>query len=138
MEALVTALLVWLSIHGHWDVPKERPDIVVEDQKIIQNMSGWGKGVRATALYEKEANRIWLSDDVDLSTVEGKTTLVHELVHWLQDVDPQRFYECEKAKELPAYGLSHKYSRMQGIEPDYNALFIYTQSRCPPPFVPSK
>ena len=132
------ALIAWMSANTSFDPPADTPlpSVVIEEHRVLQHMVA-NKRLNAGALYEPEANRIWLSTETDLNTVQGKSTLLHELIHWAQEFAPSgRFYECEGIKEFEAHKIQEQYQKAHGIESTVPWMKVYVFYRCPPPFAP--
>ena len=65
----------------------------------------------AEAFYDIKTKTIYLHDQTDLSTLEGKSTILHEYVHFLQfayGLD-QSVFVCMNELEKDAYELEIKY-----------------------------
>ena len=138
MKELMLALVAWMSTNTPFDPPADAPlpSVAVEEQRVLEYMAEV-PGMGIMALYEREANRIWLSSEVDLTTVRGKSTMLHELIHWAQEYAPSgRFYECDGLKEFEAHAIQEEYQEAHGIESTIPWMKVYTFYRCPPPFAP--
>ncbi len=72
-------------------------------------------GARPLALYAKGEKVLYLSHEIDLSTLLGRSILVHELVHHLQRENDVHF-ECAEAAEAQAYQLQGQWLHEHGIK----------------------
>jgi hypothetical protein len=83
------------------------------------------------ALYHPDSNVIYVRRGVDLTTISGKGTLVHELVHFLQyQRGAERQVACVNALEKDAYRAQAAYMRQKGKEPEVDGFTILARSMC--------
>ncbi len=79
---------------------------------------------RVSAFYDQEANQIFLADP---NSIEGPT-LIHELVHFLQNINSKNdtFADHRMWLEAEAYDLQSAWQTEQGVDlarkPDYGFL----------------
>jgi hypothetical protein len=79
---------------------------------------------RVSAFYDQEANQIFLADP---NSIEGPT-LIHELVHFLQNINSKNdtFADHRMCLEAEAYDLQSAWQTEQGVDlarkPDYGFL----------------
>lgn len=79
-------------------------------------------------LYHKDTKEIWFPDGVD--PYEDKPTLVHELVHWMQDISGT-LKDCAGANEREAYELHWQWVQETGYdaeEPNWLYVFMLAMS----------
>lgn len=140
-EALVTGLLLWIANNSAFDMPPDRPEIHLEYPKFVDNMLGYGhtNSLTGLAFYDDHSNRIYVSDKVNINTTEGRSVIVHDLVHWLQDNHPAYEYDCKNEQELRAYYIQDEYVKTHGGDPNFvNWTWVIGTFRCETvPRVPS-
>jgi hypothetical protein len=74
-------------------------------------------------LYDPAAVTVYLRDDWDAANLRSRATLLHELVHHVQDFNnvPER---CRAEREQLAYELTLEWLRQQGAPDPYAVLDI--------------
>lgn len=84
---------------------------------------GWYVSPNTPGTIKSEVPTIWLREDVDPDTVYGKSVIVHEIVHYMQDavgaVEPDM--GCERKAEVESQALN-----VQGRFLEANGDFQYT------------
>jgi hypothetical protein len=83
------------------------------------------------AIYHPDTRTVYVRHGVDLTSTYGKSTLLHELVHFLQyqnGVD--RKVACVNALEKDAYRAQAAYLRQKGMEPPVDGFTIIGRSMC--------
>ncbi len=108
-SALLASLLSWAALLVHQPVPPA-PDVRIVPQAEVVRLA-CGRACPVLAIYTPE-HRIYLSDTVNLETLQGRSVLVHELVHHIQDLragGPAA--DCPEAarREAEAYGAQLEY-----------------------------
>ncbi len=78
-------------------------------------------GARPLALYAKGEHVLYLSYEINLGTVLGRSILLHELVHHLQRVNDVHF-ECPEATEAQAYQLQSQWLHEQGVKDPWSLI----------------
>ena len=89
--------------------------------------------VSVAALYNYKDGKIYVLNDVDISTTEGKGVLLHELVHYLRyrhGVD--KSVACMGKLEHAAYRAQANYLREHGQTPEFDELHVLLASSCLP------
>lgn len=76
------------------------------------------------ALYDPLANRIRISDDLDLESPVGRSYLLHELVHHLQFAHGQDADNCVGRLEAEAYRVQARYLREHDFQEEANRQMI--------------
>ena len=128
MESLLVTLILWLSINAGINIdtlPK------VEFLKGTEIVHLYGKP--ALALYAHKAKTIYLDERINLETGQGKSTLLHELVHHYQNISGKMAgYECSHASERLAYEVQRDYLLSEGFElmPQLTPFNIAMKSIC--------
>lgn len=129
MQALLTAIVVWLSasfdLPARYDVP--RVEFVPASQMIAQryksllpaeraniaNALGDTAGSDTVALYNDDTKTIYLADGWAGHTPAELSVLVHEMVHHLQNI-ARLTHECPQAREKLAYEAQDKWLALFG------------------------
>lgn len=77
-------------------------------------------------------DRITLNNEyVDLETPEGQTTLVHELVHWIQDHNGDMANaECPAQVEQAAYQIGWEWQAQMGLPLSPDPFSVTMRSMC--------
>jgi hypothetical protein len=135
MKDVVAAVLMWLGQATAYEMPATPPSIEVEAHAAIQQIQGVSHG-DFYGFYDPDANRIVLSERLDLDTDRGRGKLVHELIHWLQDETGLKSYRCYGERELEAYSVQERFEKAHGLESSVNWLWVMHKYRCPPAFAP--
>ena len=82
--------------------------------------------------FDLETFEIGLAADLDMTTVFGRSILLHEMVH-LAQVQSGRRYSCPEAMEYEAYSVQAAYLREHGLvrEAGFAAISASMRGRCP-------
>lgn len=148
VAALVYAMVLWINSTGLIEpVIPDRPVAVnVTDRAgIVQDINRCYavKGLpqpdqEAVRKYAETLNglycedRITITDEMDLNTIQGQTVLVHELVHWLQDYNGEaEAAPCVAHLEKNAYAVHQWWQAATGqpITPDPFTILVRSQCR---------
>ncbi len=108
----------WIASKTGWkelSIPVIKRTSKEELSNLFFGFAGGIDGARPLALYAKEERVVYLSDQIDLSTLLGRSILLHELVHHLQRANGVHF-ECPEATEAQAYQLQSQWLHEQGIK----------------------
>jgi hypothetical protein len=115
---LVLALLAWISAETGLALAPP-PTILFVNQAQMLRLAGGPTDV--TGLYDRESVTVYLRDDWDAANLRSRATLLHELVHHVQDFNnvPAR---CRAEREQLAYKLTLEWLRQQGAPDPYAVL----------------
>ena len=106
MEALLTAIVLWLSINFPLPANLNHPGIkFVSAAEMIAQRTGVSASEISSdilALYSNESKTIYLMDGWTGKTPAELSILVHEMVHHLQNVGQLKF-ACSQEREELAY-----------------------------------
>ncbi len=137
MKELLVALLTWIAAEMGTDCPEPPRVVFVSAEEIAERAYGPRRpeGARATALYDREQGIIYLNRDWNAATLRDRSTLLHELVHHVQQ-RTQVTAPCLAAYERQAYHLQIEWLRQQGVSDPYALLeidefTISVRSLCP-------
>ncbi len=128
MEILLSLLIEWLHLNTGMTIT-DSPKIVMLSPEALT--AKYGRPVHA--LYEHEKSIIYLSRHIDLTTIQGASVLLHELVHHHQNVSgAMDGYNCMQQSEKLAYETQRQYltaNRAQ-LMPELNQFNIIMRSLC--------
>jgi Domain of unknown function (DUF6647) len=152
MEALLTAIVVWLSTN--FGLPKtfehprieHVPSVNMAALRVKRSpLSGRRPGTIAPpkaqlskirevlAVYDDQAKVIYLSDTWSGRTAADLSVLVHEMVHHLQS-SASLIYDCTAAREKLAYQAQDKWLGLFGVslesEFQIDALTLLVTTSC--------
>jgi len=117
MNALLSAIVVWLSINFDLPATYNHPEIVFAPASQISGLSYVGankKNERAVvAVYDDVRRVIYLPEIWDGTSPADLSILVHEMVHHLQNVSEIK-YACPGAREEPAYAAQGHWLQLFG------------------------
>lgn len=82
-------------------------------------------------LYDRLDHRIVLVEPWDATDLYSVSTLLHELVHYVQQ--QSKAWSCWPKAEWEAYKLQEAWLKEHGYDPHFNWLNIFLESRCTPP-----
>lgn len=123
-KELIEKYLNWIVENSEFDYSNEQfPDIKFLDSEILQIYAYGGDVVARSerenfelqnilALYLHEKDTIFISNEIDLNDFRNHHIIIHELVHYLQDING--YYEtvnCQKLLEKDAYRIQEKWMR---------------------------
>lgn len=140
LKELAIALLTWISSHTPLAYDgTHAPEIVVVPKAQLVHVLYEGNVPQGTdassltvdGLYNFRDGKIYLRDELDLATVDGRAVLVHELVHYLQyyhGLDKKA--PCMRKLEPEAYAAQAAYLKEHGQEPPFNELLVFFVSLC--------
>jgi len=131
MDVLVAALMAWIVSKTGLTTPESPRIIQVPIEQMIEIAGGTG---RPQAIYKRKERTIYLRSDWTPDTLLNKAVLVHELVHYLQEMNNVAA-PCERAHEAESYHLELAWLSEQGIDDPYsylqtNELAIMLRSIC--------
>ena len=132
VNALCMSFLMFLNQQGVYDFVVTCPAIRVIDVKSLQEIVCDGSECPAEAFYDIEDRIIYLSNELDLDTPVHKSIILHELVHFAQDVTGKWIHhdesECRSflMREVAAFRLQERYLLDNNIHhPVGQNLMIY-------------
>ena len=145
MDALLTAIVVWLSTNlsipanfNHPHVEYASPGRMIEMRlygahSAAQSATVVGQIPDVVAVYDDKRQTIYLPEGWTGTTPAELSVLVHEMVHHLQNVNGQKF-ECPAAREKPAYLAQDQWLKQFGhnLEDDFSVdmFTIVIKSAC--------
>lgn len=146
-SALLLSIFVWLGINTDYDVLVPIPQIVFEEQVDLHSkwLAGYTEELKAAgntiskddpaynskieAFYDTRTQTIHLTNDFDTSNIRHQEYLVHEVVHYLQDISGKEF-QCPAKKEEEAYAIGTKWQKEHGGTEWKDRMFVLFNSMC--------
>ena len=128
MEILLNMLIEWLAANADITIDTPPEIVIAEEQELHAR---YDRAVHA--LYEDEEQTIYLADSVNLSTYQGASVLLHELVHhFQQESGAMEKMTCIRESEELAYNIQREYLRANNIElmAELDPFNIYMRSMC--------
>ncbi|MFQ6021397.1 MAG: DUF6647 family protein [Acidiferrobacterales bacterium] len=140
MKELTVAMLMWISGHSPLAYDGSHvPDVISVPQGTLVQIFYQGNvprgpdinNISVAGVYNPRDGTIYLLDDVDLTTIEGRAVLVHELVHYLQYRHGfDKAVSCVRKLEPTAYAAQAEYLAQHGRAPAFNDIHILLVSTC--------
>jgi hypothetical protein len=135
---LIRVLLTWIALQMGCEVPAPPCVEQIPPREICQRFYEGDAPVDASvvAVYDRKYRVIFLSTGWRADSIADRGTLVHELVHHVQEV-ARIPYPCLAARETLAYHLQAKWLRDNGVADPYTLMnvdefTIMMHSLCPP------
>lgn len=133
---LQASLITGLPVHVPIDVAVVRSSPCEIQAAMVPDEPCKTDGLRVVALYDPIANTVHLSDDWTGTDLREQSTLLHELVHYLQDVNGEAA-ACVQEFEKQAYDAELEFMRLNGMADPLRALGIHPVTytlltTCPP------
>ena len=124
IDTILDEVLAWTVSRTDYTAPKARPEVNFQPASFfIDQVCSTHEPCSAKGVYRDGQNRITLHEDYrDLTRIEARAMLVHELAHFLQDRSGQwRGDDCRSwvAREREAYLLQRRYLIARGGFPPY-------------------
>lgn len=120
MAELIVALLTWIAAETALVVPPP-PHVVLLAEDEMTELAA--RHIDVMGFYDRDTATVFLRADWDPADLRSRATLLHELVHHVQDFNkiPSR---CAAEQEVLAYELAVKWLRQQGVADPYKVLDI--------------
>lgn len=138
MKELIASLLLWIGAETNYNVDIVHPEIKMMTQIELENKF-YGKDIEPSgtlhAFYDPEHDAIYLNSAFDRFNAFDKGVLLHELLHYVQDVNGTvgTKFECLRESELEVYPLQKKYLlEVHGVVFDYDELYLKLSATCNP------
>lgn len=126
MESLMLAFLVWIGAHTKYEIPNILPAIEYRTQIELRRMHFCEDvqkcddeklpEIGISAIFDMEEAIMFLPNDFNLENSENQSTLVHELIHYIQRYNGRfRRGTCIGLLEAEAYPLTDKWREEKGL-----------------------
>ena len=127
-------MLLWIGANTGYNVDLPQPTVVKLEQDALEYAytkgRGLNKGVELHGFYDARSNTIYLPKTFDEYNAWHKGILLHELVHYVQDMNRVKV-ACLAELERDAWPLQRKYLlEMHGVEWYYDELWFKLISNC--------
>jgi hypothetical protein len=154
MESLLVVLLLWISQNSNFDyhpdmglpnveqvTQQELAYIYVGDEDSVGNKNNaqgflseeayQSLAAGLEAVYAADKNTIYLGEKIDIQTDYGRSVLVHELIHFLQNIHQHHAQvTCGNALEKDAYFIQADYMQEHNIAPPFTRFTVMMRSLC--------
>jgi hypothetical protein len=118
MKEILTALMIWLGANTPFNTNHDIPNIMFLSQTQMEEM------------FYKESNTIILPDTWDRRKAWDMGVLLHEMVHYLQDMNDHDF-GCTAEMERDAWPIQQRYLKERhDYTWDYDGLWYAVISTC--------
>ena len=118
MHHFVAAALIWITASMGMDGRLEAPNVVRLTQEELnagsQHAGLLGEQYFVHGQYRPAENTVYLREDFDLQNPYHRSVLVHELVHYIQDIR-NIHYDCQAMYEEEAYRLQAQWNEENGL-----------------------
>tara|TARA_A100001011_G_scaffold357940_1_gene403251 strand:+ start:167 stop:586 length:420 start_codon:yes stop_codon:yes gene_type:complete len=137
MKEILTALMIWFGANTPLQVNHELPSVVFLPQETMEQMFYGDNEYEPDSLhgmYNQDTDTIYLPDDWDRKSPWDMSVLVHEMVHYLQDMNNMKF-NCSNEMEKMAWPIQQFYlKKAHNYEWDYDKLWFLVVSNCGDPY----
>ena len=134
MKEIIMALMIWIGANTNYNVDVLEPKILFVTQDQLEQAYYGGEkyeGVTLHGFYDTKLNLIILPDTWDRTDPWNQSVLLHETIHYLQDVN-QIKYPCIEEMEKDTWPLQKQYLKEQhNFDWDYDKLWHLLISSCP-------
>lgn len=141
MKEILTAVMIWLGANTTLDTNHDIPKVLFLSQSQMEELY-YPDGEKDKSpnqlhgLYDKESDTIILPESWDRRDAWDMGVLVHEMVHYLQDINQIKF-NCMAEMERDAWPIQQKYLKQQhDYDWEYDGLWYMVISTCSDPFTP--
>ena len=138
MKELIVSLLLWIGAETNYNVDIAHPEIKMLSQTALEHkFYGHSKSTNGTlhAFYDPKNDTIYLNKNFDRFNAFHKGVLLHELLHYVQDMNDVvgKKFQCMRETELEVYPLQKKYLlEVHGVVFNYDELYVLLQANCNP------
>ena len=134
-DALKIALIEWIGANSGYDVSTilaNPPEVkfCAHGSTLVYQGKAIHFGDRLNGVYDETTEQICLAKPWNASNTKDRGVLLHELVHHVQF--QSKSWACPKSTEWEAYKLQEKWLLENGVEPDFNWMYILMASNCSP------
>tara|TARA_B100000214_G_scaffold372866_1_gene351971 strand:- start:677 stop:1144 length:468 start_codon:yes stop_codon:yes gene_type:complete len=137
MKEILTALMIWLGANTPFQTNHELPKVVFLPIEQMEQMFYGDNDYEPDQLhgmYNKEMDTIYLPDDWDRRDPWDLAVLVHEMVHYLQDMNKMEF-ACSQEMEKMAWPIQQFYLKnVHDYDWEYDQLWFLVVSNCSDPY----
>ena len=135
MKEIITALMIWLGANTHFDTNHDIPTVIFLPQDQLNTMYFKDHHEHTSTLhglYNKDIDTIFLPDTWDRRSAWDMGVLLHEMIHYLQDVNGVEFL-CDQQMERDAWPIQQDYLKQEhNYDWNYDELWYFLISSCNP------
>ena len=133
MKEILTALMIWLSANTFYSTDHPLPNVIFLSQAEMNALyykDNEHEPNNLHGMYNKEENVIILPDTWDIRNPWDQGVLLHEMVHYYQDVNEMKF-DCSQEMEQDAWTIKQFYlKKVHNYDWDYDQLWYMMISTC--------
>ena len=133
MKEILTALMIWLGANTPFSTNFDIPVVMFLPQEEMNSMyykDNEHEQKSLHGMYDQENDIIYLPDDWDRREAWDMGVLVHEMVHYLQDMNEMKF-ACSAEMEKMAWPIQQFYlKKRHNFDWDYDKLWFTMISNC--------
>ena len=133
MKEILIALMIWIGANTDYNTNVPLPSIEFKTQVEMENLYYGERSEKEGDLYgfyNLKKNIIILPDTWDSAKPFDLGLLVHEIIHYLQDINDVQF-GCTAEMELDAWPLQKQYlANVHSYHWEYNGLWHLMISQC--------
>ena len=134
MKEIIMALMIWIGANTNYNVDVPAPMFWFLTQDQLEQAYYGEENYEGTVLYgfyDITLNLIILPDTWDRTDPWDQSVLLHEIIHYLQDVN-QIEYPCIEQMEKDTWPLQKQYLKEEhNFDWDYDKLWHLLISSCP-------
>ena len=134
MKEIIMALMIWIGANTNYNVDVLEPKILFVTQDQLEQAYYGEENYEGTVLYgfyDITLNLIILPDTWDRTDPWSQSVLLHEMIHYLQDVNKIKYF-CVEEMEKDTWPLQKQYLKEQhNFDWDYDKLWHLLISSCP-------
>jgi hypothetical protein len=136
MKELIISLLLFIGAETNYNTDLPHPTILFLPQDQLESKYNADAGTDNTndlwGFYDLKKNEINLRDTWNIHDPFDKSVLLHELIHYVQDLNEVKF-DCVQQMEAEAWPLQKKYLlQYHGVDWEYDTLWFFFVSTCGP------
>lgn len=135
MKEILVAIMLWLSSNTYFNTNHELPKVIFLPQEQLNEMYYEEQEHGSNSLhglYEKETDTIYLPDTWDRRKAWDQGVLLHEVMHYLQDVNGM-YFNCVAEMEKDVWPIQQHYlKQVHGYTWNYDELWYMVISTCDP------
>ena len=117
MHGLIVALMIWASQATGLPYPQALPNVVLRSQAEIcaELEIDCRDDTTILGAYDDSTDTIYLHEPWNAQNIADTSTLLHELVHYMQD-QADATYPCSQEREAEAYDAEIAWWKAMGLD----------------------
>ena len=137
MKEIIAWLMLWLGTNTYLNADHPHPTVILMPQAEMNSLYFKDNDHEPDSLhglYNKEDDTIILPDDWNKEDPFDMSVLLHELVHYLQDVNGMQF-NCTQEMEKDSWPIQQNFlKKVYNYDWNYDKLWYIMISSCGEPF----